>query len=92
MGTYRNSEPGRHCLIIFTDAAINLVERQKLTRILWADIVGYESPKTDAKIDGVIVQTQKGTHFVPIAGSFGPEDKFKDAINLAMVLRSLLGH
>jgi hypothetical protein len=59
-------------------------------RILWADVVDYESPKTDGTIEGLKLQTLEGTYFVPIAGSFGPKGKFKDAFNLAMVFRSLL--
>lgn len=91
VGTYQNPGPGG-CLLVFTDSAISIIDGEQLTRIVWADIVGYESPKTGGQSEGVNVQTRDGTHFVPISGSYGPESKFRDALNLAMVLRSLLGH
>jgi hypothetical protein len=92
VGTYQNPEAGEPCLIVFTDVAINIIEGELLARrISWADVVGYESPKADSKIEGVKLQTRDGIYVVPIAGSFGPGGKFKDAFNLAMVFRSLLG-
>lgn len=92
VGTYQNPEPGERYLIVFTDAAINIVEGEQLARrILWVDVVSYEAPKAASKIEGVKLETRDGIYVVPIAGSFGPEGKFKDAFNLAMVFRSLLG-
>ena len=92
VGTYQNPEPGARYLIVFTEVAINIMEGEQLTRRLsWADVVGYESPKADSNIEGVRLQTRDGTYVVPIAGSFGPGSKFKDAFNLTMVFRSLLG-
>jgi|ERR1044071_818029 hypothetical protein len=91
VGTYQNPEPGERYLIVFTDVAINVLEGEQLVRrILWTDVVDYESPKTDLKIEGLKLQTTNDTYVVPIAGSFGPESRFKDAFNLAMVFRSLL--
>jgi hypothetical protein len=88
VGTYQAfaSQP----VIVFTETALHIVDRDHHTRLAWGDIIGYESPKPRTA-DGVLLRTASGTQFVPMAGSFGPEGKFKDAFNLAMVLRSLLG-
>lgn len=89
VGTYRDPANDRSSLV-FTDVALYVVEDRQLRRIAWADIVGYESPpKSDTR--GIELRTATGHEFVPIAGSSGPEGKFKDAFHLAMVLRSLLG-
>jgi hypothetical protein len=91
VGTYQNPSPWEQCRIVFTDAAINIVEDKQLVRILWIDIVDYEALDPNATIDGVRLRTRDGIRFIRIAGSYGPAGKFKDAFNLAMVFRSLLG-
>jgi hypothetical protein len=93
VGTYHALEPRNRYLLVLTDVAINILEgEQLLRRISWSDVVSYEARKADGDIDGVTLQTSNGSYRVPVAGSYGPEGKFKDAFNLAMVLRSLLGH
>jgi hypothetical protein len=92
VGTYQAPEAGDVCLVVLTDVAINILEGDQLVRrIIWSDVIDYESPKTDSRTQGVNLQTRDGSYHVPIAGSYGPEGKFKDAFNFAMVFRSLLG-
>jgi hypothetical protein len=91
VGTYQNPPPWEGCRVVFTDTAINVFEGDHLVRISWADIVDYETLDPNVKVDGVRLRTRDGIRFVRIAGAYGPEDKFKDAFNLAMVFRSLLG-
>jgi hypothetical protein len=91
IGTYENPPPWNECRLVFTDAAIIIVDGDQVVRILWDDIVDYETLDPSAPIDGVRLRTRKGREFARIAGSYGQEGKFKDAFNLAMVLRSLLG-
>jgi hypothetical protein len=90
VGTYTNPPPWDCCQLVFTNTAIRIVDNEQLVEIPWIEIVDYEPLDPNASIDGVRLRTRDGIRFIRIAGAYGPEGKFKDAFNLAMVLRSIL--
>jgi hypothetical protein len=90
-GTYRNPPPWEMCELIFTDRAIYVLESDDVVRIPWDDIVDYEIVDPRAAPDGVRIRLRDGIRFVRVGGEYGPGGRFRDAFNLAMVLRSLLG-
>jgi hypothetical protein len=91
VGTYQNPSPWEQCQIVFTDVAMHLLDSEKRSEIRWSEIVDYETLDPSGNLDGVRLRTRDGIRFVRIAGAYGPDGKFRDAFNLAMVLRSLLG-
>jgi hypothetical protein len=89
IGWYRNPSPWEHNLIIFTSAALYLVDDERVERVALEDIVDYETPKSKTDMTGVRVKTRDGFRFVRIAGSFGPNGNQKDAYSLIMILQVL---
>jgi len=90
IGWYRNPPPWENCLIVFTSAALYLLDGENVDRVLLSDLVGYEDPKSKTDISGVRLLTKDGFRFVRIAGCFGPNGNRKDAYSFIMVVRAVV--
>jgi hypothetical protein len=91
VGTYENPSPWERNQVVFTDDGLYLIGDAQTVKVRWSDIVDYETLDPAGNVDGVRLRTRDGIRFVRIAGAYGPDAKFRDAFNFAMVLRSLLG-
>ncbi len=91
IGWYSNPSPWDKCFVVFTDKAIYSVEDGSCIRIDLNDVVDYEFPKSKTNVSGVRVLTPDGFTFVRIAGSRGPEGRYKDAFDFVMVVAKLAG-
>ena len=89
IGWYRNPAPWEDHVLVFSDAALYSLAPSEFIRLAWKDVMGYQSPESKIDLSGVRVRTPEGFCFVRIAGSHGPEGKFKDAFGLMMVLRAM---
>ncbi len=69
IGWYRNPEPWTECALVFTDRAIYSVDGDATTRLGIDEILGYETPSKTKNVDGVMVRTRDGSHFLRISGS-----------------------
>ncbi len=58
-------------------------------RIEFDRIVGFEMPASVASATGLRLRTTDGIRFVRMAGSYGPDNKFKDVFSLTRVLHVL---
>lgn len=91
VGRYKNPAPWDRNEILFTGDGLYIIDDEHTNKIRWSDIVDYETLDPAGSVDGVRLRTRDGIRFVRIAGAYGPDGKFRDAFNFAMVLRSLLG-
>jgi hypothetical protein len=91
VGTYQNPAPWERNQIVFTDDGLYLIDDAQTLKVRWSDIVDYETLDPFGNVDGVRLRMRDGIRFVRIAGAYGPDGKFRDAFNFAMVIRSLLG-
>jgi hypothetical protein len=89
VGWYVNPRPWSDSLIVFTTAALHIVDSNKQERIPFEEIVGYESPPQRDPV-GVRLLTHDGFRFVRIAGSSGPHGNQKDAFCLVMAIRGMI--
>jgi hypothetical protein len=86
IGLYVNPPPHADRFVAFTQEAIYKIEGEDVTRIAFSEIVDYKIPDSKSKIKGVWIITKRGCHFVYMAGSYGPDNKFKDVFSLISVL------
>jgi len=91
VGIYRNPAPWEGSQVVFTDDGLWLADSDQILKIQWSDIVDYETLDPNGNVDGVRLRTKDGIRFARIAGAYGPDLKFRDSFNFAMILRSLLG-
>jgi hypothetical protein len=86
IGWYRNPAPFDSVVVLFTVAAIRVLDGERLATIPLLDIVGYDLPESKQTADGVRVLTSTGDRFIRFAGSHGPDHKFRDAFALVSIL------
>lgn len=88
IGWLPNPAPWTDTVVIFTSCALVEVAPGKTQRIEWDEVLDYEVPsKTES--DGVRISTVNGQRVIRIAGSHGPDEKYKDAFSCAMILNAL---
>ncbi|WP_257457575.1 hypothetical protein [Archangium lipolyticum] len=90
VGWYKNPPPWEESLVAFTDKAIYALEKQQIVRIALDDIIDCESPPSKNEAVGVRVRTRDGFRFIRMAGSRGPQGKFKDVFDLLMILKVII--
>jgi hypothetical protein len=90
VGIYRNPPPWANTIVVFTSAAIYLVEGPDTVRIDLHDIIDYETPEKKEETVGVRIRTGDGIRFIRMAGCHGDRGQYRDAFNLIMVLQVLV--
>ena len=90
VGWYTNPVPWEREVVVFSDRAMYVRTPTGTQRIAWQEITDYELPKSKTTVDGVRVRMGDRFVFVRMAGSHGPDGKFKDAFQLTMVLQLLV--
>jgi hypothetical protein len=90
VGVYRNPPPWQTSSLLLTDEAIYAVDQGAAPRrIAWAEIVDYDGPPDKREVENVTVRTRTESITLRIAGSHGPDGKFKDAFSFGQILNVL---
>jgi hypothetical protein len=90
VGWYRNPPPHEESVLVFTSNAIWIGEAGAFERIDIRDIISFESPRKRPGVEGLSVETTRGSRFMRASGSYGPHGNFKDYISVLNVLRALV--
>lgn len=90
VGWYVNPPPWQEDVLVFTDGAIYASGPSGEVRVGWSQVTDYETPKSKREVSGIRIRNPDGFAFIRIAGTHGPEGKFKDVFALTMILQSLL--
>ena len=87
VGWYANPDAS---YVVFTNAAILVLDGERRARVALAEIVSYDLPQSKTEAQEVVVQTLRGRTSVPIRGRHGPANRYSDAWNLVQVLHTIV--
>lgn len=90
IGWYKNPEPWDDVMIGFTEHSILNVEGGRVSRILFDDILGYDTPDEKSSSTGIVLRTRNGSHYLRFAGGSGTDLRYRDTFRLIAILRTIL--
>jgi len=90
IGWYRNPPPWEQEFVLFTTDAIICADTMGTVRIPISRIVDYDTPTKEPAPTQLWVRTRDETYRIRIAGSHGPQNRFKDIFSLTMLIQALI--